>query len=188
MVLFTSGYTENSIVHGGKLDHGVELLSKPYTREALDRRIRHLLANRRQATQREPGAATNTATPAEERAPLKLLLVEDDFLIRMNTAEVLRDLGHDVIEAGTAAQAISAAEATSIDILLTDIGLPDMQGGDLAVAVREIRPGIGIVFATGETSVPPGADPSAVLLVKPYTERSLKLAIDSANEREAGGA
>lgn len=187
-VLFTSGYTENSIVHGGKLDHGVELLSKPYTREALDRRIRHLLANRRQATQREQGVQRNPAVTAGERSPLKLLLVEDDFLIRMNTAEVLRDLGHDVIEAGTAAQAISAAQAASIDILLTDIGLPDMHGGDLAQAVREIRPGVGIVFATGETSIPPGADPTAVLLVKPYTERSLKLAIDRANERQAGRA
>ena len=44
-VLFTSGYTENAIVHHGRLDPGVELLSKPYSREALARRIRHILAN-----------------------------------------------------------------------------------------------------------------------------------------------
>jgi CheY-like chemotaxis protein len=43
-VLFNSGFTENAIVHGGRLDEGVELLSKPYTREALARKIRHVLA------------------------------------------------------------------------------------------------------------------------------------------------
>ncbi len=45
-VLFTSGYTENAIVHGGRLDPGVELLGKPYTREGLAAKIRQLLARR----------------------------------------------------------------------------------------------------------------------------------------------
>ncbi|WP_305954769.1 hypothetical protein [Burkholderia sp. SRS-W-2-2016] len=42
-VLFTSGYTQNAIVHGGRFDPGVELLSKPYSREQLAQRIRQLL-------------------------------------------------------------------------------------------------------------------------------------------------
>jgi PAS domain S-box-containing protein len=49
-VLFTSGYTQNAIVHGGRLDPGVELISKPYRREDLARKIRHLLANRKHIT------------------------------------------------------------------------------------------------------------------------------------------
>ncbi len=42
-VLFTSGYIENAIVHGGRLDKGVDLLSKPYSKEALARKLRHCL-------------------------------------------------------------------------------------------------------------------------------------------------
>lgn len=42
-VLFTSGYTDNAIVHGGRLDEGVELLSKPYTQEELARKLRKVL-------------------------------------------------------------------------------------------------------------------------------------------------
>jgi signal transduction histidine kinase/DNA-binding response OmpR family regulator len=62
-VLFTSGYTENSIVHGGRLDPGVELLSKPYTREALARRLRHVIANQKQREQ-PAGSSASPLPPA----------------------------------------------------------------------------------------------------------------------------
>src|SRR6201995_2326189 len=58
-VLFTSGYTENAIVHGGRLDRGVELLGKPYSREQLARKIRHVLGNQSQHQMAEEKGATN---------------------------------------------------------------------------------------------------------------------------------
>ncbi|HEY2707088.1 MAG TPA: ATP-binding protein [Caulobacteraceae bacterium] len=63
-VLFTSGYTQNAIVHGGRLDPGVELLAKPYTREALARKIRHVLANK-------PSGGSPASRAPKPRGPVR---------------------------------------------------------------------------------------------------------------------
>ena len=63
-VLFTSGYTENAIVHGGRLDEGIDLLSKPYTREALARKIRHVLRNQEQRSRTSTGAGSSRGSRA----------------------------------------------------------------------------------------------------------------------------
>ncbi|UJL75280.1 PAS domain-containing protein [Agrobacterium vitis] len=166
-VLFTSGYTENSIVHGGKLDAGVELLSKPYTKEALARKFRHVLANQRQRlTGRIADPKPAVAAP-DITKPLTVLLVEDDALIRMDTAEILQDAGFVVIDVGSAEQAMAALETLAIDVLVTDVNLPGMSGRDLAARTRQLRPASGIVFATGDaSSVRDEAD--ARVLTKPY--------------------
>jgi CheY-like chemotaxis protein len=183
-VLFTSGYTENSIVHGGRLDAGVELLSKPYTREALARKFRHVLANQRQ---RSAGLAARRLTRAP--APLRtqpgaggqvtVLLVEDDAVIRATTAELLQASGYVVVDAASAEDAATALQTVPIDVLVTDVNLPGASGPEFARRARDLRPGVGIVFATGETSaVPPGTD--AVLLAKPYGTEALQAAIAAA--------
>ncbi len=180
VVLFTSGYTENSIVHGGKLDPGVELLSKPYTREALAKRLRHLLSNRQQVAQ----AVERTASPKPVEKPSQqdgkhILLVEDEALIRLTTADMLTELGHTVLEAGNAADALEAIASNEIDILVTDVGLPDLPGGELALRARAIWPLLPIIFATGESRMPIELEGS-YLLSKPYDEDSLVAALRKA--------
>jgi len=179
-VLFTSGYTENSIVHGGILDVGVELLSKPYTREALARRIRHVVANQKQVEQ-SASPRTDVSEPGAYRSlpSLRILLVEDDFLIRSNTAEILMEFGHEVIEASNGHEALQELAGSEIDLLLTDIGLPDTSGGELVKQAIELKQSLAVIFATGENQKPDGAPPRAGLLRKPYNEHDIAKVIES---------
>jgi CheY-like chemotaxis protein len=164
-VLFTSGYTGNSIVHGGRLDPGVELLSKPYTRERLARRIRQVLANGRQWTQADSApVAPPAAAQGAGAGSLRIVLVEDEDEIRDSTALLLRHLGHQVREAVDAEQALALISSES-DLLITDVQLPGMSGDLLAAQARTLAPGIRIVFATGKGEV--NNWPDAVVLRKP---------------------
>jgi CheY-like chemotaxis protein len=107
----------------------------------------------------------------------RILLVEDDDLIRMNTSDILLESGHDVVEAANATQALDLIEREEVDVLVTDVGLPDMSGADLAVLVKERKPLVGVVFATGDNFLPNNAPAGAVLLCKPYNEIDVRSAI-----------
>lgn len=188
-VLFTSGYTENSIVHGGRLDHGVELLGKPYSRETLARRIRKVLGPRKSAV---PGRLP-VAPPRDVQISPKLttvfniVLIEDEQSILESTQAFLEHLGHKVLTASNGPDGL-AMISEDIDLLITDIGLPSMSGEEVAKAAVDRVPAIDVVFATGLDHVT--AFPCAILLRKPYSFQDLGDALqkiivsrDSARQR-----
>ncbi len=191
-VLFTSGYTENAIVHGGRLDPGVELLSKPYTRAALARKVRHVLRNQQQKKIAASASAAQANTKNAGRARrLTILFVEDDELIQMSTLDMLTGLGHVVFTAVNAQDALQILRRREVDVLVTDLGLPGMSGGRLAAEATRLKPGLPVIFATGAEGAS-GAErdastPGAVTLHKPYDPISLDAALKVACERRRAG-
>jgi len=174
-VIFTSGYTENSIVHGGRLDEGVELLSKPYTRETLARKLRQVFVAQ---AQRNAARPAHTFTMIHSPPRVRILVVEDDWLVRTTVVEMLQLRGHDVCEAGDAAHAIDLLASQGIDLLIADVGLPGMSGIELAARARDIQPELAVIFATGHAHAAGAtADARTVILGKPYGSDGLAGAI-----------
>jgi len=191
-VLFTSGYTQNAIVHGGRLDPGVELLSKPYRQEDLARKVRRLLDERKRPTSSTaPPAALHEAAPVAEpqrqtppdpqdlQPPLdrqvRVLFVEDQEDVREATHELLQILGAITVSAGSAEQAEQALARERFDLLLTDLSLPGRDGVALAQAARRLQPALRIAYATGlGASFTPPAGLEGQVLCKPYQLEDLQ--------------
>jgi PAS domain S-box-containing protein len=153
-VLFTSGYTQNAIVHGGRLDQGVELLSKPYSREQLAYKIREMLgpgdsepADRiEEPVQQSSGNVA--VSPLERR---RILVVDDDTDSLEAVCELLTMLGHTPVRADNPHLALETLRAQPFDILLTDLALPGMSGKELARRALNLNTEIGVIFASGNT-------------------------------------
>ncbi|MCQ4251537.1 ATP-binding protein [Pseudomonas stutzeri] len=95
-------------------------------------------------------------TPVPESEPVlngageTILVVEDEPVVRSLVVEVLNDLGYQTIEAGDATEALPSLEdGQRIDLLITDVGLPGMNGRQLADVARQHRPSLKVLFATG---------------------------------------
>jgi len=127
------------------------------------------------------GADHQPAQPMSGRR--RILAVDDDNLVLLNTAAMLEDLGHEVVEAPSAAIALRLLQSDpAIDMLITDQAMPDMTGLQLAEAVHALRPGIPVILATGFAELPPGADADLGRLAKPFTQAELAEAVARAAE------
>lgn len=183
IVLFTSGYTDDALVRGGRLDQGVSLLSKPFHHDDLARKIRHLFRNRQQAAAiREAVPTAKPAPPKPPAAPsLRILIVEDEEFIREALQELLADTGHEIAVAGTAEEAQELLTQRRFDVLFTDVSLPGKSGIELATAAVEQWPDLKVIIASGygkELPTPLGeALADSIFLPKPYDIGEIEQAI-----------
>ncbi|MBS7846787.1 response regulator [Pseudomonas fluorescens] len=103
-----------------------------------------------------------------------VLIVEDDPAVRVLVSQVLSELGYAFVEAGDADNALPIIESSQrIDLMISDVGLPGMNGRQLAEIGRQIRPDLKVLFITGyaEHAAVRGGflDPGMQLITKPFT-------------------
>ncbi|TNC05787.1 PAS domain S-box protein [Methylobacterium terricola] len=119
------------------------------------------------------------AAPARRTA----LLVDDEELVRLSTADMLGDLGYTVVEARSAEEALRLVErGEPFDLLVTDHLMPGLTGTDLARAVRTARPGMPVLLVSGYAESD-GVATDLPRLVKPFRKAELAASL----ARLAGG-
>ena len=201
-VLFTSGYTQDAIVHGGRLDPGVDLLSKPYRRDQLARKIRNSLAGVLLMATMDaaptyaspsfavpvpdrdlgpaPTAASTAARASADLPPLRILVVEDNPDLCQLVCELLDSFGHATTAVGSAEQALRCIAAAEFDVLLTDVRLPGMSGIDLARSLVAQKPDVQVIFASGYgAALTANVGFPAHSLAKPYDIDQLHALLES---------
>lgn len=137
-----------SMVHGltAQLGGGFALTSAPGEGTRVDLYLP--LADKAAAVQRR--VAAEPARSVGRR--LSVLLVDDEDIVRVATAEMIRDLGHDVEEAGNGAEALASLESgLNVDVLITDYMMPGMDGAVLARRVAKTHPRLPVLLITGYT-------------------------------------
>jgi CheY-like chemotaxis protein len=98
-----------------------------------------------------------------------VLLVDDDPMVSSGTSAMLEDLGHRVVMAASAEAALEFVRSgEQLDLVITDHAMPGMTGTELAVHIRELRPELPIILATGYAEVPSNVVPGMARLDKPY--------------------
>jgi two-component system, cell cycle sensor histidine kinase and response regulator CckA len=113
--------------------------------------------------------------------PVTILLVDDDEAIRNYVRPILQQQGFHVIEASDGAEALKVASAYAepVDLLLTDVIMPRVNGLVLTQRLLQERPGMGVLYMSGyvEKSLLLATHPESSLLQKPFTPDALIAAV-----------
>src|SRR5512134_2462318 len=109
----------------------------------------------------------------------RVLLVEDEIAVLLFAEIVLEGLGHSIISVSSQTDALTLLEADDLDVLFTDIRLPesDLAGFELARQARDRHPSLKVLYTTGQTvddRMKALYVDGAAMLPKPYTDHALK--------------
>jgi len=143
--------------------------------------------------QAAPDSAVAGAGAVERRGSETVLLCEDEPWIRKLVVTMLNRQGYRVIECQSPEEALEVASGGgAIDLLLTDIVMPGINGFDLAQRVRAVRPAIRTLYMSGyadsQTSGGWVIDPDVPFLAKPFTAQTLSEKVREALEKPAAQA
>ncbi|WP_129792856.1 PAS domain-containing protein [Sphingosinicella sp. CPCC 101087] len=167
-VLYTSGYTRNAIVHGGRLDEGVEMIGKPFTYEMLSTKIADVLDKGRTG---------------------RILLVDDEATLRMFASEALGAAGYAVDEAASGAEALARVRAGRgcYDAVVLDVQLTNSAGDTVAFELRGSNADLPILLASEEPVddlvARVAGDRCMGVIAKPYNAAKLTRALEALGAR-----
>jgi signal transduction histidine kinase/ActR/RegA family two-component response regulator len=163
-----------SMVHGlaAQLGGAFELTSAPGEGTRADLYLP--VADHIATPERRPPAES---VPASGRH-LRVLLIDDEELVRTATAEMIRDLGHSVVEARGAAEALSQLDGgLVVDVVVTDYKMPGIDGGELARRIAQTHPKTPVLLITGYAG--PAEDMvNLPRLAKPFGQADIAAALE----------
>ena len=130
----------------------------------------------------DPSGDARAEEPSDENVvatarSLRILAVDDDPIVLLNTATTLSDMGHHVLQAESGPAALDVLASEPVDLLLTDYTMPRMTGAELIDKAREARPDLKVIIASGFASVPEGRALGVPRLAKPFSDVDLAGAI-----------
>jgi CheY-like chemotaxis protein len=133
--------------------------------------ILYLPRHHGEAAEQAPSAAM--PVKAKETEGEVVLVVEDEQLVRTLVVEVLSDLGYQALEAGDGQSGLAILQSPQrIDLLVTDIGLPGLNGRQMVDAARKTRQDLKILFMTGYSQDAANAsgflEPGMAMMTKPF--------------------
>jgi len=146
-----------------------------------------------QAEEEPTASATPQGHAALDGGANVVMVVEDEEDVRRFVVQALRREGYTTLEAGDGAEALAVAEAqeTPVALVLTDMVMPHMDGGELVRRLRVLHPGVRALFMSGfpeDGSVPDGGGRTIPFLAKPFTAESIRAAVQRALAGETEAA